>query len=211
MNINGYASKTNHLSFITGLCIICTHIQPLELDILRNFQPLENILNMDFQALRQLDTESGKAATDEALRELLDNFNAFFAQFKGTKPTALELQTYKEYLTKITEQMSASEYAYYLKRYQAEGHECAEQMAKPNRLKSYHDIPKRMQFWSAPERWGEMIRFANDHKNVVKNLKRWSDFIEQPHYFAFFTNDNGNPPTKAMKLTSIDNTTMSGP
>lgn len=156
-----------------------------------DFQPLEKILNSDFTQMRALQASGGMRATDEAIHEFINNLNEFYKQFGGL-PTQSDLNTYINYMEQITAKINASEYAYYLDKYQKEYPETAEGMASSCMLQSFKDIPKRMQYWAASEEFCGTIRNAEKHGAAVKNFNKWLTFINKKRNL-FFQNEDVIP------------------
>ncbi len=150
-----------------------------------DFHNLQNILDMDFNQMRALQGREGMRATDDAIHLFVDNLTAFFSQF-NEPPTIEQLKTYKIYMEKITNKINISEYAYYLDKYSALYPVDAEGMASGCMLKSFKDIPKRMQYWAAAEEFGGAIRNAQNHASVVKKLNTWAVLIDKHNPNLFF-------------------------
>lgn len=76
--------------------------------------------------------------------------------------------------------LNESEHSYYLDKYKAEyPDQDAETMASSTELKSFKDIPKRMQFWAASEKWGDSIRNPKQHRKAIKCLDKWATFFTE--------------------------------
>ena len=143
-----------------------------------NFLNLENILEMDFKQMRCLQCAGGARATDDAIHLLVNNLVQFFSQFKKD-PTHEQLKIYLDYMKKITTKINESEYDYYLKKYSKESPEHMKTMALGCLLKSFKDLPKRMQYWAASEEFGDTIRNSKNHIIAVKNLDKWASLHSQ--------------------------------
>ncbi|KTC78804.1 hypothetical protein [Legionella cherrii] len=150
-----------------------------------HFQNLQNILDMDFKQMRAIQGHEGMRATDEAIHLFIDNLISFFSQF-NEPPTGEQLKTYQVYMEKITNKINASEYAYYLNKYSTQYPKNAENMASGCMLKSFKDLPNRMQYWAASEKFGEAIRNAKNHSVAVKKLNKWAYLINQYNKNFFF-------------------------
>ncbi len=141
------------------------------------FQNLQNILDMNFNEMRGLQCAGGRRATDAAIHLFVDNLVAFYSQFIQP-PIKEQLQRYVTYMENITHKINTSEYAYYLDKYSVEyGPEKAKEMAALCLLKSFRDIPKRMQYWAASEDFGGKIRNAENHITAIKNFDKWAVFV----------------------------------
>jgi hypothetical protein len=128
---------------------------------------------MDFTQLRGLKSPDGARATDEAIHCFVDNLVLFFSQFKQ-KPTPDQFKIYLDYMNQITAKVNESEKDYYLKKYTAECPEHAEVMTLHVALKSFKDLPTRMQYWAASEEHGGTIRNSENHIIAVNKLDEWA-------------------------------------
>lgn len=153
-----------------------------------HFQNLQNILDMDFKQMRAIPGHEGLRATDEAIHLFVDNLIAFFSQF-NEPPAKEQLKTYQVYMEKITNKINESEYTYYFNKYTALYPEDAEKMASTCMIKSFKELPKRMQYWAASEEFGESIRNSKNHSIVVKKLNTWALWINKSNPNAFFHAD----------------------
>ena len=157
-----------------------------------DFEPLEKVLNMDFSQMRALDTSGGKRATDKAIHDFVSALSEFFSQF-DKKPSKEELKTYLGLMDKITQKINETEYNYYLGKYTAmypDDLDKVKSMALGNLLKSYRDIPTRMQYWAASEEFGGAIRNAQQHALVVKKLNQWGSAEVKMKSSRFFVPDD---------------------
>lgn len=154
-----------------------------------NFQPLQNILDMDFSQMRVLESEGHiYRATDEAISDFVKNLNTFFSQFQ-TPPAEEDIKTYADYMQKITIKINQKEYAYFLEKYTHEGvePEIAKLMAEANKLKSFKYISARMQFWAASKEFGDTVRNPVAHVSAVKSLDKWAAFVTKISPNLFFS------------------------
>lgn len=146
------------------------------------FKPLERILSMDFTQLRALECAGGHCASKESIKMLVDNLLEFFSRFKEMAPNKKQRIEYKSYMEQITQKINKAEHAYYLAKYTSMDPENAEQMATRTLLKSFKDLPTRMQYWAASTNWGDPIRNAQSHCAAVKALQRWADLVDSLNF-----------------------------
>lgn len=175
---------------------------------MRDFNSLQKLLNMDFTQLRALPAAGGCRASDEAIAEFVNCLNSFFSQFDHQMiPTGQEIATYATYITNLTAKINESERAYYVEKYRKEQYpeQTVQYMADTCQIKSFRDLPKRMQFWAAAEKHGDSIRNPDNHKTAVTNLNRWAKFVDgmntrhtlfQPQKFA--TTPSSEYPAKTI-------------
>lgn len=153
-----------------------------------NYESLEQLVSMDFKKMRALEAPGGRRATDEAITLFVNGFLAFFSQFQQF-PNCFQLEKYKECLEKMTLRINIFEQEYYEQKYISEGIEpnFAKVMAETCCLKSYKNIPERMQYWAASDTWGNSVRNPLNHVRAVKQMEEWSEMIVQlgnPLFFA---------------------------
>ena len=143
-----------------------------------NFNALNEILEMDFSQMRAKDNTR---ATDEAIIKFLTLATTFYSQCSQA-PSKEELAEYSHIMDLITAKISTAEIVFYTKKYRNEGQtkEMTEQMAVSQALRNFSQIPTRMQYWSAGERWGENIRNPELHSKVVKQMRIWLNWINPP-------------------------------
>ena len=142
-----------------------------------SFESLQEILDMDFTAMRALPCVGGMRASDEAITAFVTNLNLFFNQFQE-KPTPTDLSRYQDLMTAITEKINIAEFSYYLEKYQDEKPDVQKSMAESNKLSSFKSLPTRMQYWAASEQFGNAIRNAENHRQALKHMNDWKDLIE---------------------------------
>jgi hypothetical protein len=150
------------------------------LKITSKFKNLRTLLELDYKQLRALPCDAGHCATDEAIEKFVNQLIEFFSKFDHIKPDQLQLAIYLAYMKQITININMSEHSYYLDKYKAEyPDQDAETMATANELKSFKDIPKRMQFWAASEKWGDSIRNPEQHRKAIHSLNTWATFFTE--------------------------------
>lgn len=169
-----------------------------------SFESLQTILDMDFTAMRALPCEGGMRASDEAITAFVTNLNLFFNQFQIEHPTPTDLSMYQTLMTAITEKISLAELTYYLEKYQNDEPDARQSMAEQNKLSSFKEIPRRMQYWAAGETFGDTIRDAKNHIKAINHMNHWKDLIEPaqsrsplqplPTLNFFKRNDEAAPP-----------------
>lgn len=150
-----------------------------------NFQNLQNILDMDFTEMRAIPGAGGMRATDAAIRLFVNNLVSFYLQFEAD-PTKEQLRTYVMYMEAIKRKINISEYAYYLDKYTPDYPEEAKNMAKICMIRSFQEIPKRMQYWAASEEFGGTIRNVKNHVLTLKHFYRWEELTKREHRDLFF-------------------------
>ena len=156
------------------------------------FDELENILAMDLTKMRALDASGGKRASDVAINSFVNGLVSFYNQFK--EPSAMYLEIYQDYMERIVAKINKAEYDYYLQKYTEEGQQQAEAMAASSMLVSVQDLPKRMQYWAAAEKFGDTIRNAENHRIAVKGISDWANFerklTQHNRRYALFNIEN---------------------
>jgi hypothetical protein len=159
-----------------------------------NYNELNQLIAMDFSQMRVLKTDSGYAASNEAITAFVTGLSNFFAQFR-TIPNREVLEEYQRLMTLLTEAINESEVNYYRNKYEQEGKppEEVELLAQNCCLESFKKIPGLMQFWAADKDWGGAIRNAEQHAAVVKKMNEWARKIAPPHVQSSLFNQEASP------------------
>lgn len=151
-----------------------------KLKITSKFKNLQALLELDYKQLRALPCDAGHCATDEAIKTFVNHLIIFFSKFPSQKPDQLQLTIYLAYMKQIIVKINESERSYYLNKYKAEyPDQDTETMATSTELKSFKDIPQRMQFWAASKKWGDSIRNPAQHRKAIDYLNTWAQFFTE--------------------------------
>lgn len=141
-----------------------------------SYRALERLLDMDFSQMRGLEVKGSHIATDQAFTAFITGLRDFFIQFNaGTSITREQRNEYKKIMQGLTDKINAAESSYFTQKHQNEGlskEEC-DAIVPFYALKSYADIPKRMQYWAAP--YGETVRTPQIYVFVVRKMAEWSN------------------------------------
>lgn len=138
-----------------------------------SFEPLEQILTMDFSQLRK----NKGCATDEAMDFFVLCLNNFFTQLKSNAPSDEENSVFQEKMRMIIEKINEIEVHYFREKFKIdfcdETPETIEFMAQATRLQNYEKLPTIMQYWARRGSWGDSIHKPEAHIAAIKGIAAW--------------------------------------
>lgn len=154
-----------------------------------NFEPLYQILKMDFSQLRTLDGR----ATDTSIISFVDELKEFFTQFDGSQVNLVDKKRYHALMSQIINGINVEERIYFSKKLNSSKIKPASPINPETYDVTPATLPNRLDSFAGGERSGNTVRYSKNYMYVCNCLRQWLSSVEKPAYESgrnlFFSQD----------------------